>query len=361
MPNDRVKYFKPKEEISEKIVYVKDKDVLGFDSGNSCTFQYNLYKMKNFGLSDNFLLMDDDYFIAKPINKNEMFYEENGEVYPAIITSDFYEMKKDIIIQQINDLKKKKLSDDPHSPIGFYISQKKSFLFLYDILGNDEIRNGKQLIEPAFSHNAIPMKISDIEEIHQYIYDYYEYGKLILYSVERSTNDLQFQTLYWAYVKNKYNRKVNKISSEFYDLSQSNKIIVNTKKLFVINTSSRNYNPIFLTREKDILERLFPIETKYEIDIEKEKRRLVGKNIADLVLSLLINEINDKINSKLGNYLNEIIFPKNKPNQNEQSDYKKILLEEIIYMKNQCFWQEMINFILVIFFFVMILQRYCKK
>ena len=361
MPNDRVKYFKPKEEISEKIVYVKDKDVLGFDSGNSCTFQYNLYKMKNFGLSDNFLLMDDDYFIAKPINKNEMFYEENGEVYPAIITSDFYEMKKDIIIQQINDLKKKKLSDDPHSPIGFYISQKKSFLFLYDILGNDEIRNGKQLIEPAFSHNAIPMKISDIEEIHQYIYDYYEYGKLILYSVERSTNDLQFQTLYWAYVKNKYNRKVNKISSEFYDLSQSNKIIVNTKKLFVINTSSRNYNPIFLTREKDILERLFPIETKYEIDIEKEKRRLIGKNIADLVLSLLINEINDKINSNLGNYLNEIIFPKNKPNQNEQSDYKKILLEEIIYMKNQCFWQEMINFILVIFFFVMILQRYCKK
>ena len=25
-----------------------------------------------------------------------MFYEENGKIYPAIITSDYYEMKKDL-------------------------------------------------------------------------------------------------------------------------------------------------------------------------------------------------------------------------------------------------------------------------
>ena len=49
MPNEKVRYFKPKEEIEDKIVYVKDKDLLGFDSGNSITFQYNLYKMKQFG------------------------------------------------------------------------------------------------------------------------------------------------------------------------------------------------------------------------------------------------------------------------------------------------------------------------
>ena len=60
MPNEKVRYFKPKEEIEDKIIYVKDKDLLGFDSENSCTFQYNLYKMKQFGLSENFILMDDD-------------------------------------------------------------------------------------------------------------------------------------------------------------------------------------------------------------------------------------------------------------------------------------------------------------
>ena len=42
--------------------------------------------------------------------------------------------------------------------------------------------------------------MSDLEEIYKYIYDYYEYGKLILYAKERTINDLQFQTLYWGYV-----------------------------------------------------------------------------------------------------------------------------------------------------------------
>jgi hypothetical protein len=101
MPNDRVKYFKPREEIKQKIIYIKDKNLLGFDSGNSCLFQYNLFRMRQYGLSENFILMDDDYFIAKPINKDEMFYEEDGEIYPALITSDYYEMNKDLTILYI--------------------------------------------------------------------------------------------------------------------------------------------------------------------------------------------------------------------------------------------------------------------
>ena len=363
MPNEKVRFFKPKEEIKDKIVYVKDKDLLGFDSGNSCTFQYNLYKMKQYGLSENFILMDDDYFIAKPINKNEMFYEENGKIYPAIITSDYYEMNKDLTISQINDLRKKRQSDDPHSPIGFYISQKMSFLFLYDLLGNDNIRKGKKLIEPAFSHNAIPMKISDIEELHKYIYDYYQFGKYILFSKERSVNDLQFQTLYWAYVKNKYNRKVSKITSEFYDLSQSNKVISNTKKLFVINTSSRNYNPIFYRRQKDILERLFPIKTKYEIEeIQSkisEETNLSSKNIIDPILLLFVNEINKKVKFDPEKLLSGIEH-KSK-NNSKENQYKNLLLEEIDYMKELCLWQEITNYAMFVFFVIMMLYRYYIK
>ena len=363
MPNEKVRFFKPKEEIKDKIVYVKDKDLLGFDSGNSCTFQYNLYKMKQYGLSENFILMDDDYFIAKPINKNEMFYEENGKIYPAIITSDYYEMNRELIISQINDLRKKRQSDDPHSPIGFYISQKMSFLFLYDLLGNDNIRKGKKLIEPAFSHNAIPMKISDIEELHKYIYDYYQYGKNILFSKERSVNDLQFQTLYWAYVKNKYNRKVSKITSEFYDLSQSNKVISNTKKLFVINTSSRNYNPLFYRRQKDILERLFPIKTKYEIEeIQSkitEEIKLSSKNIIDPILLLFVNEINKKVKFDSEKLLSGVVL--RSKNNSKENQYKNLLLEEIDYMKELCLWQEITNYAMFVFFVIMMLYRYFLK
>ena len=44
MPNEKVRFFKEPEEISEKIVYIKDKDILGFDSESSSVFQFNLFK-----------------------------------------------------------------------------------------------------------------------------------------------------------------------------------------------------------------------------------------------------------------------------------------------------------------------------
>ena len=56
--------------------------------------------MKKFGLSENFILMDDDYFFGKPICKYEMFYEENGQIYPSIITSDYYEIDKKLISKE---------------------------------------------------------------------------------------------------------------------------------------------------------------------------------------------------------------------------------------------------------------------
>ena len=61
MPNEKVSFLKPKQEINEKIIYVKDKDLLGFDSESSTSFQYVLFKLRNFGIADNFILMDDDF------------------------------------------------------------------------------------------------------------------------------------------------------------------------------------------------------------------------------------------------------------------------------------------------------------
>ena len=238
--------------------------------------------------------------------------------------------------------------------------QKKDFIKIYMIFGNDNKRYGKKLIEPAFSHNAIPMKINDIEELHKYIYDYYEFGKVILNEKERSMNDLQFQTLYLAYVKNKYNRKVNKISSEFYDLSQGTKILKNTKKLFVINTSSRNYFPIFYSREKEILEKLFPVKTKYELDAEKENLNLISQSIIDSILDLLVNRINNRINFYSQEFLKEYILGKLQKYY-EEDDYKMILLNRIKYMKEQCFKQEMINLVLVCVFISLLIYRYISK
>ena len=129
MPNEKVRYFKSPEEIKDKIVYVKDKDMLGFDSASSQVFQNNLWRMKDFGLSENFILMDDDYFIGKQLKKSNFFYEENGQVFPAIITREYYELSKNDLQNEINQMLKTKRNLDSQSPEAFYFMQKNTLLF----------------------------------------------------------------------------------------------------------------------------------------------------------------------------------------------------------------------------------------
>ena len=297
MPNKKVKYFKPIKEIKEKIVYVKDKDLLGFDTASIYAFLYNLYKMKKFGLSENFILMDDDYFIGQPLKKEDFFYEDNGKILPALVTSDYYEMNKEKLKDKLQNNLSKRSSVDAHSEIGFYVQQTRALLFMYDIFGEDDIRYGKKLIEPAFTHNAIPVKMSDIEELHEYILNKYEFGQQFLTSLIRTTLDLQMHTAYMAYVKNKYDRKVAKISSSFYDLSQIAQLKWNKKKLFVINTSTKNYRSYYYNREKTILEEMFPQKTKYELNKEEEKKQ----NKKELEHSYLGPKFNDKKDILRGN------------------------------------------------------------
>ena len=304
MPNEKVKYFKPLEEINEKIVYVKDKDILGFDSASNNIFVFNLFRMKKFGMSENFILMDDDCFFAEPLNKSDLFYEDNGKIYPALITSDYYEMnKKEKEIRLESNLEKKE-SSNPHSQAGFFVQQTRAFLFAYQIFGDDDKRFGKKLVEPAFTHNAIPVKMSDLEEMYNYTIKNYEYAKEMFTSLVRTTFDLQTQTLYMIYVKNKYDRKVFKISSAFYDLTQATKIKYNTKQLFVINTSPRNYKPLSYKLEKKVLNELFPEQTKYELDefeiIENTKKMdNAYEKIKDIFLNIDKKTKNITISEKI--------------------------------------------------------------
>ena len=69
MPNDNVSYFKDYDLIKDKIVYIKDKVLIGFDSSSSLAFQFRYWKMKDFGISNNFIVLDDDYFIGSPLKK----------------------------------------------------------------------------------------------------------------------------------------------------------------------------------------------------------------------------------------------------------------------------------------------------
>ena len=266
MPNEKVSFLKPIKEINEKIVYVKDKDYLGFESNSSPTIQFNLHKMKKFNISENFILMDDDNFIAQPLEKSDFFYEEKGEVYPCLISSKYYEMNKEKLEKSLLELLTKYDAKIAHSESFFLVQVVKSLLLMYNIFGEDKQRNGKKLIEPVLTHNAIPVKLSDIEELYELINKYYNFANETLAGLSRSINTLQMQTAYTAYVKNKYNRKVNKISYIYYDLTQYFDIYNNTKKLFVINTGLKNYSTINFQNETKVMNYLFPNKTKYELN-----------------------------------------------------------------------------------------------
>ena len=73
MPNDKVKYLKSNEEIKEKIIYIKDKELIRFDSSSSTVFELNLWRLKNFEVTQNFIYFNDDYFFGKPLKNSDFF------------------------------------------------------------------------------------------------------------------------------------------------------------------------------------------------------------------------------------------------------------------------------------------------
>ena len=251
MPNEKISFLKPIEEIKDKIIYIKDHELIGFNSSSVSVFLFNLFKMRKFGLSENFIYMDDDYFIGSPLKKSDFFYEDKGEIYPFLITDSFKEMNKVELEEQQKNLYEKtgKYSQTSND----YLYRKTStLLFLYKIFGDDNSRGGYPLIEAEFNHNAIPLKLSDIEEIYTLIEKYYEFSDETLKAKYRHRKSLQAQTLFICYGRNKYDRWNKKIWSIFYSLDSIETIYVkHPPSLFVINNSDTKYH--YNKYKKDIL------------------------------------------------------------------------------------------------------------
>ena len=271
MPNEKVSFLKPKDEIKNKIIYIKDHELIGFNSSSNSVFLFNLFKMKKFGLSENFIYMDDDYFIGKPLNKSNFFYEENNKVYPLLISDSFKEMNRTKLLIQQKKLYKK-VGKYSQTPIDFHFRKVSTLLFLYEIFGEDKQRRDIPLIEAEFNHNTIPLKLSDIEEVNEYIKKKYKYYKETLESSYRHIRSLQPQILFMCYARNKYDRWAQKIVNRFFTLDNVGELSINfIPKLFVINTSDKKYNYFKYKLEILKLITFFPNKTEYELSDENEE------------------------------------------------------------------------------------------
>ena len=259
MPNQKVNFLKSIEEIQEKIIYINDKQFLGFDSANIFSFTFNLFRLKIFGVSNNFIYMEDDFFIGKPLKKKDFFYYdiETKKVLPFVITKYFFEMNKKEVLRKYDNYFQIKDSIHPHSRYGWWFSifsTNKYILERYNIT----------LINTLFTHNALAKNIDDLKDIFNEIKGY-QYINETLYSKERHILTLNQPHFFNLYQLNVNHRKVHSIEYKYYEVEFINKVKLN-KALFVINTGG-NHVPLMrhYKIQKKIMKKRYPYYVKYEI------------------------------------------------------------------------------------------------
>lgn len=262
MPNEKVRFLKPYDEIKDKIVYVRDKDLLGFDSASSIAFEYNLWRMKKFGCCENFIYLNDDYFIGKPLRKSDFFYKENRKIVPYIIYGEEVGYGR---YNYINNCYKKHFyeSSDRQTFGQFLYQNLCGYMFLYKYFGRDIVAPKESL---AYSpHNAYGQNLSESKEIYDVVQDNYEYPDSCLNAIYREKHSMTQRMIYSFYFINKYNRRINNIDSTYIDLKSAKNANFN-HSLFCINTGGDySYSFTDYITARISMMRLFPKATKYEI------------------------------------------------------------------------------------------------
>ena len=326
MPNEKVKYFKPISEISDKFVYVKDKDLIGFDSTDSHIFHFNLFNMTKFGMSENFILMDDDYFFGKLINKSQFFYydEEQKKVLPCIVTDEFSEVEKRETLMKYNRLFRSRFDIKSNTFLKWDFQQLSSFKFLLEQFGTP-------LINASFSHNAIPLNVNDLKEIYELVKNKYQYPNEALYSKTRSILGLQTHILFNTYSLNVKKRKVNSIPSIYFDLGELENKNLDIEMFVINNSGNKIYTQKDYENEKIILENKFNKISPYEIIADSYNNKMnqtVKINDNKKILKIKNDKIiQDKNNSIIG--INEI---KNKDKEKNDDSIVSFIFVIILFL-----------------------------
>ena len=132
-------------------------------SSNCNAFLFRYWKMKDFGISDNIIIMDDDYFIGKYLEKSDFFYVKNGKVVPTIITSNFIKIDHQSIDENINLYEKKAKTDyRAQNNDVFLYSKYLTYKFILNVFN---ISYNENIYIPNFTHNAIPINLNEVKEI----------------------------------------------------------------------------------------------------------------------------------------------------------------------------------------------------
>ena len=269
MPNDKVRFLKAPEEISDKIVYVRDKDILGFDSSSCETFIWALWKLKEFGCSNHILFLNDDYFVGKPMKKSDFFYYDKDQ---GLLPYIFYNAPiKYTHKNEMNSLwkqldKETTEYNEKKQDGALYKAQNAcTYDFLYSVLNRDYLYVPVAERINSTIHNAMGFNLNEIKDIYDIVNSQYKYADISLRRrVGRSKLGVLMGSFYTFYYLNKENRKINQtVHYKYFDMAETG--VNNNWDLFCINTRGvRPYTDLEYLKAKIKMEQLFPEPTKYE-------------------------------------------------------------------------------------------------
>ena len=289
MPNEKVRYFKRYNLIKSKIIYIKDKDFLGYESSNINAFLYRYWKLQKYNISRNLVIIDDDCFINKKLDKVDFFISENDKIVPLITTSKFIKIDRDIVEKNLKLFEPlAKSSKEEQNDIIFQYSKYLTFHFILNIFN---ISRGRDIFIPYFTHNAIPINLMDVKEIYDLVY-MSKFKYTTLDCPYRHYEYIHFQILYISYTFLKYNRKVKNIPSKFIQINDS---ISSDHNFFLIciNKGAGNFSFLNFNKAKIAMEYLFPQPSPYEIidnsylNLSFNVVKTMDKNIKDYETQIL--------------------------------------------------------------------------
>ena len=280
---DNINILKDKEELKDKIIIIKIKDLLGFETELTSVVLFNLNLVKKFGLSDNFLYMNSNYFIGKPLNKSEFFWEEDGLIVPLLTSSKYNEIYYNELHNDYKRLTSKKNIINIDSTEGTNYFKISSFQLLFDYGFS---HNNKLLIEPENTLNAIPLNLNEINEIVKIIKRKYKFVSNALNSKEKNINALEFYTLILSYMRNMKNRAVNIIPYKNYFIDEFNKENNDFFSLFSINKlNNKIYSFQEYNTKKKKLKMIFPKPSKYELyyELDPNEKKIINDRLHNLI------------------------------------------------------------------------------
>ena len=261
MPNKNVRYLKDKF-IDDKIIYVTDKEILNLDRASIIAKEFNLWKLKDLGCSENVIYFNDDYFIGRRLRKSDFFYKDKDKIVPYVFYKDLIVKRNYLeLIDQRRKYLQIKREEFEHTPELYYTQLLNGYLFLSKILKTNTLRVPVDIRKTM--HNAQGFNLTELEKIYNLVKNNYEYAADCLEGLYRNEKQITAPVLYDFYFLNKENRKLSTIDYVFIDIANIAKYKLNYS-LFCVNTGNRFYSNEQKIISRKILNKTFPKKSVYE-------------------------------------------------------------------------------------------------